>query len=51
MADETMKGKTDDRAAKVQKRWTTVMGGPVDFGISTLASEKTLDPDSVGTEE
>jgi len=51
MADETMKDATDARAAKAQKRWDTVMGGQINYGISTLASEKTLDEDSVGTAE
>jgi hypothetical protein len=45
------KGDTHARAAKRQERWATPQEGPVDYGISTLASEKELDKDSVGTKQ
>lgn len=41
----------DQRAAKRQHRWDVPMEGQINFGISTLASEKELDPNSVGTVE
>jgi hypothetical protein len=40
---------SDQRAAKMQERWKTIMGGECNFGVLTLDEEKALDPDSVGT--
>lgn len=51
MSDNAMKGQSDHRASKRQKRWDTPMDGQIDYGVSTLASEKELDEDSVGTVE
>lgn len=48
---EAMKEQPDHRASKRQKRWDTPMEGQINYGVSTLASEKELDPDSVGTVE